>query len=552
MKQSNSERKTQAKDRSQPVEEVSPVTLKPVFGIEPGKWLTVILVAAICVVLSVLLVLPGIINRHVVYQFESTPPSATVHLNGQRIGATPLSYAVPAGSHTVTVVRPHFAPEQREIEAGGRIVGSLFASERQELSFTLRPASESDPASRLMEDAALDFSRWAALGAERADRPVPAILVPAVRDLQAMEVSDAAIQEFLLARIEDVTYAPVLDDLTQALVLTGDGIEPPRMTESDEIVSFFEQFEVVSHTWLRWLVRIFPSSATETIRDSRAYQTELEVDRDLEHGYGEAVVDTGREAGSTPPRRLGGTDFRSVPSGELLQGFGAALGVDDRTPTRRRTDVASFLIATAPVSVNEFQTFIEAHPEWAPEARDELVSAGLVDTGYLADFNTQPGTVPVTGVSWHAARAYAAWFNETHREAIASLGSGFEARLPNENEWAWAAILDRHAYDVASGAFSRSSGPATLDGTRTGRLGLEDMLGNVWEWMNDPWYRASSTLRIEGSRVDAGLGPSFPRVVRGGSWANPRAAVGTESRGGQEAHWATPFLGFRLVIGAQN
>ncbi len=530
-----------------------PVRLKPVFGIEPGKWLTVILTTGIAVVLFVLLLLPGIIDRHVVYDIESTPPSATVHLNGQRIGSTPLRYAVPAGSHTLTVARPYFSPESREIEAGGRVVGSLFASERQVLNITLRPdSSDADPAFRLMEDAALDFSRWAALGAERADRPVPAILVPAVRDLQAMDVPNAAIQEFLLARIKDVTFEPVLNDLMRALALTRGATEPPRTFETEEIVSFFEQFEVVSQTWLQWLVRILPSSETETIRDSREYQMELEAGRNLEHGYSEAVVDTGREAGATPLRRLGGKDFRSVPSGKLLQGFGEALGVDDRTPTRRRIDVAPFLIATAPVSVSEFRTFVEAHPQWAPEARDDLVSAGLADTVYLADFDTQPGTAPVTGVSWHAARAYAAWFNETHGEAITSLGFNFEARLPGENEWAWAAILDRHAYDVASGAFSRSSGPATLDGARTGRLGLEDMLGNVWEWMDDPWYRASSTLRIEGSRADAGLGPSFPRVVRGGSWANPRAAVGTESRGGQEAHWATPFLGFRLVIGVQN
>jgi formylglycine-generating enzyme required for sulfatase activity len=201
------------------------------------------------------------------------------------------------------------------------------------------------------------------------------------------------------------------------------------------------------------------------------------------------------------------------------------------------------------VTAGDFREFLGENPEWRSTSYEELASRELVDDGYLVDLDDSPDERPVTGVSWHAAQAYAQWFSERNAMDLRRLGTNLQTRLPEEREWAWAAILDRHESGTTSFAFSRSTGPAVLTGERTGRLGLEDMLGNVWEWTSDPWYRSSGVLRLDRPLPDAGTGNTFPRVVRGGSWANTRASVGVESRGGQPAHWATPFLGFRLVIG---
>ncbi|MFP4508958.1 MAG: SUMF1/EgtB/PvdO family nonheme iron enzyme [Spirochaetaceae bacterium] len=532
--------------------EVEPVHLKPVFGMEPGKWLAVVLSVAGAVILLGFLLLPGLLDRHVVYQFDSTPEGASVHLNGRRIGSTPLTYDVPAGSHTVTFLRPFFAAEEREIAVSGRIFGSLIAPETDDLNVSLGPRDSVEAsAAAIIREASRDFSEWAALGAERPDRPVPPILVPAARDLSALGVDANERTGFLLPRLQDVTSAALLQDLVQALD-TRTRQETERTSElpqPDEIVSFFEQYEVFSQNWGRWLATILPSDMVDDLRASDSYQAELEANRALENGYSEYVLATATEAQTEAPLDIGGSLFQPVPAGEVLLGFRPALGVEDRSPARTNVALSQFWVSTRPVTVGEFREFLDENPEWRSTAYEELYSLELVDEGYLADFNGAPDNRPVTGVSWHAATEYARWFDERYSGEIERIGSDLRARLPGEAEWAWAAILDRHEYGAQSFAFSRSTGPAVLTGERTGRLGLEDMLGNVWEWTADPWYRSSDVLRFERPLSDEGPGNTFPRVVRGGSWANTRAAVGIESRGGQPAHWSTPFLGFRLVIG---
>lgn len=536
--------------------DVEPVRLTPVLGMEPGQWLAALLSVVLLVVLLGILLLPGLLNRHVVYNFDSTPAGASVRLNGRRIGSTPLTYDVPAGTHTVTFLRPFFAAEQREIQVGGRIFASLFVPESAALEVSLAPADSMEvSASAIMREAALDFSEWAALGAERPDRPVPPILVPAARDLSALGLEANERNAFLVARLQDVTSTALLQDLMRALETGAEEdapVEENRGSDTpdpEEIVSFFRQYDVNSRTWGRWLSTILPSDMIDDLRSSASYQAELEADRALENGYSEYVLAAAAEAQNETPVDLGGARFQPIPAGEVLLGFGSALGVEDRTPARMNVAIPPFWVSTRPVTAGEFRDFLSENPEWRSSAYEELETRELVDEGYLADLDDSPDDRPVTGVSWHAAQAYARWFNQRYATDIRDLGADLRARLPGEAEWAWAAILDRHEYGAPGFAFSRSTGPAVLTGERTGRLGLEDMLGNVWEWTSDPWYRSSGTLRLEQHLPDEGPGNTFPRVVRGGSWANTRAAVGVESRGGQPAHWATPFLGFRLVIG---
>ncbi len=77
-------------------------------------------------------------------------------------------------------------------------------------------------------------------------------------------------------------------------------------------------------------------------------------------------------------------------------------------------------------------------------------------------------------------------------------------------------------------------------------LGLYDMQGNVWEWVQD---RYSDTYYAQAER-DNPQGPNegAGRVIRGGSWY-----VAPQGLGAAHRNWTYPFkrynsLGFRLVL----
>ena len=130
-------------------------------------------------------------------------------------------------------------------------------------------------------------------------------------------------------------------------------------------------------------------------------------------------------------------------------------------------------------------------------------------------------------VSWEDAQAFMQALNAREQ------GLGVQYRLPTEAEWEYAAragtrgdtyagnltdpegrdpVLERIAW------FDENSGDRTqpVGQKAPNAWGLHDMLGNVWEWVQD-WYGGYPG----GSVTDpAGPGSGSYRVSRGGSWIN--------------------------------
>ena len=89
-----------------------------------------------------------------------------------------------------------------------------------------------------------------------------------------------------------------------------------------------------------------------------------------------------------------------------------------------------------------------------------------------------------------------------------------------------------------------------LVGTRLpNRLGLYDMLGNVWEWTSD-WHEA--TPYAGGPALDP-LGPrsGTKKVLRGASWNYPAEGLRARIRQGAPPQSNNAFTGFRLAIAAR-
>ena len=77
-------------------------------------------------------------------------------------------------------------------------------------------------------------------------------------------------------------------------------------------------------------------------------------------------------------------------------------------------------------------------------------------------------------------------------------------------------------------------------------MGLYDMHGNVWEWVEDSWHENYDVAPTDGSAWLLGGDPSF-RVVRGGSWRNDSELVRAAVRFKRNANVRFDTLGFRVA-----
>ena len=162
--------------------------------------------------------------------------------------------------------------------------------------------------------------------------------------------------------------------------------------------------------------------------------------------------------------RRGGYVLTAIPGGFFQMGSPADEPErwGDEGP-RHRVDIAPFYLGTQPVTHGEFARFLADQPT-EPEP----------DSWRDPRFNGD--AQPVVGVGWDQARRYADWAG---------------LRLPTEAEWEYAcrAATSGARYgdlDAIAWHAGNSGGKLHPTGTRAANpWGLFDMLGNIWEWMED-------------------------------------------------------------------
>ncbi len=171
---------------------------------------------------------------------------------------------------------------------------------------------------------------------------------------------------------------------------------------------------------------------------------------------------------------------------------------------------------------------------------------------------------PVICVDWHESRDYAEWL---------SAQTGQRYRLPSEAEWEYAAkagtqtlrfwgddpfegcdfanTYDRTASEVYPLAWQRAecadgyADLAPVGSLQPNAFGLHDMIGNVWEWVEDCSSR-SYIGRPKDQRAWVWDG-CVRRIQRGGSWITAPARSRSAYHGDGRSTDRAVFFGFRLV-----
>ena len=153
---------------------------------------------------------------------------------------------------------------------------------------------------------------------------------------------------------------------------------------------------------------------------------------------------------------------------------------------------------------------------------------------------------PVERVSWGDVQAFLQKLN----------AAGGRYRLPSEAEWEYAARggQESRGYEYAGSDtpdavawYEENSGerPHPVGQKQANELGLYDLSGNVWEWVQDCWNETYQGAPSDGrawERGDCGR-----RVQRGGSWFYTPRYLRSAYRAWYIDDYRYSFSGFRLA-----
>ena len=504
------------------------VRLKPVFGVPPTTYLPVLYGVILLGALFLLLILPGIVNGGMLISFTSIPEHASIRVDGVYVGLTPGEYYVDAGEREIAIQRPGFAAEIQIVDVERRLLGSLFVPRRKALSTVLALPD----IAALVSNGATDFAGWSLVGEASGQYQFPPVARPLARDLASAAGGEDAFDRFFDASLAQVASEAQLNDLIAASIAfdSGGGAASPAA-----IVSAIQRFAVV--------VDDHPQSAIQLAEvlsvDRRSALRETVVHRTAERLSGASGVVP------LPDTIVGSLElFATIPFRAIAPGTATIGG--DRLAARGGDISATvtldrFYLSQSEITVGQFARFVADQPQWARENRDALVVQDLVDDQYLSDWgDTLPNEeLPVRYVSVYAAEAFCLWLGDQVSDV------GLTARLPSEAEWFFAAVLD--APDRSVLASADVGGPLEVGSVGAGKLGLTDMIGNVWEWTSD-WFAPYSRLYGRTASDSAGAVPGAHRLIVGGSWASEPATFEPGDRGSSPPQWCSPFLGFRVAL----
>ncbi|MBI5331785.1 MAG: formylglycine-generating enzyme family protein [Betaproteobacteria bacterium] len=287
------------------------------------------------------------------------------------------------------------------------------------------------------------------------------------------------------------------------------------------------------------------------------------------------LVPAGPSAAAKPKPHSAVQDCPECPAMVTLPGGAFDMGSPDSEPGRyaveipqHRVKVGRFAMGRTEITRGQFVAFVE---ETGHDAGDRC---GTFEDGkheersernWRNSGHGQEDNHPAVCLNWNDAQAYVQWLSRK---------TGKPYRLPTEAEWEYAAragvgaahywgesanqacryanVMDRTGGIQVPGVTWEThrctdgyAYTAPVARFRANAFGLHDMLGNIWEWVEDCWHGHYKGAPADGSAWTSGS--CEKRVLRGGSWDNDPRNVRAAKR-----LWGMPDLridryGFRVV-----
>jgi formylglycine-generating enzyme required for sulfatase activity len=256
----------------------------------------------------------------------------------------------------------------------------------------------------------------------------------------------------------------------------------------------------------------------------------------------------------------------AIPAGTFRMGSPAAeQGRFDSEGPQHLVSLRAFALGKYDVTTGQFLIFLR-DTRYQPAPCDPILGLGWKTTIQGLAYppgETDPPLEPASCLNWNDAQAYITWLNGKVRDLpSAAKQHGGPYRLPSEAEWEYAAragtTTSRWWGDAIGTDKANCNGCGSQWDNRLiapvgsfgpNPFGLDDMLGNIWQWVEDCWNENYVGAPTNGSAWLAG--DCKKRVMRGGSWSNMPVFIrsATRSRGnvaGGDFDYSS-YAGFRVA-----
>lgn len=235
-----------------------------------------------------------------------------------------------------------------------------------------------------------------------------------------------------------------------------------------------------------------------------------------------------------------------IPAGQFT--MGCSLGWDDVVGGCRDNEypahtvtVKSFELGQNEVTVGQYRRFTDESGYQTVAEEDErgcvIADPESPTPRWIMDkasnwrspgFTEQDDTHPAVCLARKDAEAYIAWLNKKTKK---------QYRLPTEAEWEyavragtatpyyWGSQVDHNLANM----MGIKGGDSWKYTSPVGRFpandfGLQDMLGNAWEWVSDCWHESYAKAPSDGSAWNANCNGNGLITRRGGAWdAQPKS-----------------------------
>lgn len=216
----------------------------------------------------------------------------------------------------------------------------------------------------------------------------------------------------------------------------------------------------------------------------------------------------------------------------------------DQKPADYWCQVGSFYLGRYPITQDQYRDFsgnenIYRRKRYWPEKYDPIQPSR---------YDIAKGNQPVTMCSWLEASAFCRWLTE-YLQSESCILSHWEVRLPTSSEWAAGLLCENNTWDSVA-SIPANTISSNLERTVAAGLfpnhksvhGIEDMIGNVWEYC----YEKNSSGSTEWDKSEES------RSVMGGSWFETPTLGPTNLTNRSGPNGRSTSVGFRLCLSERD